>query len=108
VVRVEVQEEPEVQASCSQVSEHLCFKDGVKAIDAFHFDDYVPFDDEVDLVVADPVALVLNGHRRLPLEGNVLVQKLQCERFLVGPFTQAWTKDPMDGNRAADHSPRNC
>ena len=48
-MRIEVQEQSKVQASCPQVGQHLRFEDLMKMLDAFHLDDDLPLHDEVDL-----------------------------------------------------------
>src|SRR4029450_1073120 len=103
-MRIEVHEQSDVQASCPQVGQHLRLEDLMKMLDAFHLDDDLPLHDEVDLVGAHPMALVLNRDRHLTLERDVLFQEFDGERFLVGRLTQLWTEDSMHGDRTANHS----
>src|SRR4029434_10458366 len=100
----EVQEQSKVQASCPQVGQHLRLEDLMKMLDAFHLDNDLSLHNEVDLVVAHPMALVLNRDRHLTLERDVLFQEFDGERFLIGRLTQPWSEDPMYADRAANHS----
>jgi hypothetical protein len=72
-MRVEVHEQSKVQASCPQVGQHLRREDRMELLDAFHFDNDLPLHDEVDLVLAHPMALVLNRDRYLTVERDLLL-----------------------------------
>lgn len=85
-----------------QVADHLSLEDGIESFNGLYLDDGRLRDDEVESIVANDMAFVLDRDADLTLECHVLIEHLDGERLFVRALTEARAECPMHLDRTLD------
>jgi hypothetical protein len=81
---VEIHQQADSHPSDPKVSENLSFEHRFPHQDAFGFDDDPSFNDQIDLIVAQRLAAILERNLPLALEPQAVMRELETKRSLVG------------------------
>jgi hypothetical protein len=85
-----------------EVADDLCLEERIESVDGLHFEDRLIRDDEVQRIVTDDMALVVDWDVNLPLELQMLLEHLDCERFFVGALAKSGAEGAVHLDRTLD------
>lgn len=99
---IEINEQADMKACDSQISEELRLENRIKSFYTFQFQNDSPFDDEVQPVFTDQLSSIVDRNRNLPLKSDLGKRKFDSQSGFVDRFQQTRPQPPMNFNRTTD------